>query len=95
MNFMDFELSDHDFWPSRDVVYEHFQANFHQTVLSKHVMLDATEVPYTEAKDFNAQRVALSTYTNTHTLKTMASVSASYGGSACARQIIKTHLTQR
>ena len=29
MNFMDFELSDHDFWPSRDVVYEHFQANFH------------------------------------------------------------------
>ena len=46
MNFMDFDLSDHDFWPSRDVVYEHFQANFHQTVLLKHVILDATEVPY-------------------------------------------------
>ncbi len=75
--------------------YEHFQANFHQTFLSKHVILDATEVPYTEAKDFNAQRVALSTYTNTHTLKTMASVSASYRGSACDRQIIETHLTQR
>ena len=45
MNFMDFELYDHDFWLSRDVVYEHFQANFHQTVLSKHVILDATEVP--------------------------------------------------
>ncbi len=45
MNFMHFELSEYDFWPSRDVVYEHFQANFHQTVLSKHVILDATEVP--------------------------------------------------
>ena len=66
---MDFELSDHDFMPSRDVVYEHFQANFHQTVVSKHVILEATEVPYTEAKDFNAQIVALSTYTNTHALK--------------------------
>ena len=50
MNFMHFELSEHDFWPSWDVVYEHFQDNFHQTFPSKHVILDATEVPYTEAK---------------------------------------------
>ena len=50
MNFMHFELSEHYFWPSRDVVYEHFQANCHQTFPSKHVILDATEVPYTEAK---------------------------------------------
>ena len=28
-----------DFWPSRDVVYEHFQANFHQTFPSKHVIV--------------------------------------------------------
>ena len=49
MKFVHFELSEHDFWPSRDVVDEHFQANFHQTFPSKHVILDATEVPYTEA----------------------------------------------
>ena len=49
LNFMHFELSEHDFWPSRDVVYEHFQAHFHQTFPSIHVILDATEVPYTEA----------------------------------------------
>ena len=50
MNFMHFELSEHDFWPSRDVVYEYFQDNLHQTCASKHVILDAKEVPYTEAK---------------------------------------------
>ena len=48
MNFMHFELSEHDFWPSRDVVYEHFQDNVQQTFPSKYVILDATEVPYTE-----------------------------------------------
>ena len=46
---MRFELSEHDFWPSRDVIYEHFQANFHQKFPSQHVILDATEVPYAEA----------------------------------------------
>ncbi len=49
MNFMHFELSEHYFWPSRDVVYEHCQDNFDQTFPSKHVILVAT-VPYTEAK---------------------------------------------
>ena len=46
MNFMHFELSEHDFWLSRDAVYEHFQDNVQQTFPSKHVILDATEVPY-------------------------------------------------
>ena len=49
MNFMHFELSEHDFWPSRDAVYEYFQNYLHQTCPSKHVILDAKEVPYTEA----------------------------------------------
>ena len=35
---MHLELSEHDFWPSRDVVYEHFQAHLHQTFPSKHWM---------------------------------------------------------
>ena len=44
INFMYFELSELDFWPSRDVVDEHFPANFQQMFPSTRVILDATEV---------------------------------------------------
>ena len=95
INLMYFELSELDFWSSRDVVDEHFPANFQQMFPSTRVILDATEVPVQRPKHCNAQRVVLSTYKNTGTLKTMicitprgqvSYVSASYGGSASDRQ---------
>ena len=75
MMFMHLELSEHDFWPSRDVVYEHFQAHLHQTFPSKHWMRQKFRIQ--RPTHCNAQRVALSTYKNTHTLRTMIGITPS------------------
>ena len=65
---------------------------------STRVVLDATEVPVQRPKHCNVQRVALSTYKNTHTLKTMIGITptgqvsyviASYWGSASDRHTIE------
>ena len=99
MIFMHFELSEHDFWPSRDVVYEHFQAHLHQTFPSKHWMRQKFRIQ--RPTHCNAQRVALSTYKNTHTLKTMIGITPSVFRQCqlpgiCVRSTDnrETHLTQ-
>ena len=98
INFMYFEFQELDFWPSRDVIDEHFPSNFKEMFPKTRVILDATEVPIQRPKHCDSQRITFSTYKNRNTLKTMIGisprgqvtyVSPSYGGSASDRQMFE------
>lgn len=96
LNFLFYQLSEIDFWPSRQVVSEtmpmHFRAQFPTT----RVIIDATEVAIQKPGHVGNQSASFSSYKNTNTLKVLVGctprglisfVSDAYAGSTSDRQI--------
>lgn len=98
INLMFLEFGECDFWPSRDIIDEHFPAHFKSQFPSTRVVLDATEISIAKPANTNYQRASFSTYKNTNTLKVLVGVaprgqvtyvSDVYCGSTSDRQIVE------
>ena len=98
VNFMYFQLSEIDIWPTRSAVDAHMPSNFKKVFPTTRVILDATEVPIQKPSACGPQRATFSTYKNKNTLKVIVGctpkgavsfVSDAYGGSASDRQIVE------
>ena len=98
VNFLYFQLSEIDIWPTRKAIDDHMPDNFGKLFPSTRVILDATEIPIQKPKSSGPQRETFSSYKNKNTLKVMVGctprgtvsyVSDAYGGSASDRQIIE------
>ena len=90
LNFMFFELKEHDIWLPKIVVQEHFPIMFKNMFPDTRVILDATETPVVRPSNADAQRITFSSCKHRNTAKTMIGItptglvsylSPSYGGS--------------
>ena len=96
VNFLYFQLSEIEFWPSRQVVSETMPMQFKRLFPSTRVIIDATEIPIQKPSHIGHQSASFSTYKNTDTLKTLIGctprglvsfVSDAFGGLTSDRQI--------
>lgn len=96
VNFLYYQLSEINFWPSRQVVQETMPLNFKKLFPNTRVIIDATEVPIQKPSHTNNQSASFSTYKNTNTLKVLVGctprglisfISDAYCGSTSDRQI--------
>lgn len=98
INFLYFQLSELNLWPSREIIDMHMPEDFKRKFPNTRVILDATEIPIQKPSHVDAQSVTWSSYKHKNTMKSMIGctprgtvsyVSAAYGGSASDRQIIE------
>ena len=96
MNFMFYQLSEINFWPTKQAVSDTMPMQFKKHFPSTRVIIDATEFPIQKPTHVGHQSASFSTYKNTNTLKVLVGctprglvsyVSDAYGGSTSDRQI--------
>ena len=98
VNFLYYQLSEINIWPSSETVLSHMPSQFKHCFPTTRVILDATEVPIQKPKAVDAQSETFSVYKNKNTLKCMIGcsprgsvsfVSDAYGGSTSDREIVE------
>lgn len=96
INFLYYQLSEIDIWPSRSVVTDTMPQRFKDNFPTTRVIVDATEIGIQKPGHVENQSASFSTYKNTNTMKVLVGctprglisfVSDAYGGSASDRQI--------
>jgi len=96
LNFLFYQLSEIDFWPSRLVVSETMPVQFKAKFPTTRVIIDATEIAIQKPGHVRNQSASYSSYKNTNTMKVLVGctprglvsfVSDAYGGSTSDRQI--------
>ena len=95
-NYLFYQLSEIDFWPSREIVSETMPMQFKAQFPTTRVFNDATEVPIQKPGHIGNQSASYLSYKNTNTVKVLVGctprglvsfVSDAYGGSTSDRQI--------
>ena len=98
INFLYFQLSEINIWPTRTAIDSYMPLDFGKMFPKTRVILDGTEIPIQKPKASGPQRETFSSYKNKNTLKVIVGctprgaisyISDAYGGSASDRQIIE------